>query len=193
MAKKMGSAPLSLPNAGSEGLSFFAHTKRFLRNLWWGTPEISATYTVFGGIYATVDVLTFEKDLVAGKPFDFQVRVTNSENGPWPQHGKIDLHLRWTTPNSDGTDSLLTESWRHRLPCLYPGEFELIQAMSMVPENAPPEVFVEFYISSLEGVWRKGIGRETRFTRTVKPAAQILHFPKSAQNQSNPGQASRAA
>lgn len=172
--------------------SFLSLPKRVLGFLWWGTPELSATYSIFADIHGTVDILKLDYDLVAGKPFDFQIRVRNSQNGIWPQHGKIDIHLRWTTPNSDGTDSLLVESWNHHLPCLHPGTSEWIQATSTVPENAPVNVLVEFYISSLEGVWRNEIGTETRVPRIVRPR-EILGFKKLAQTNPTQDKVSRAA
>ncbi len=173
--------------------SFLTLPKRLLSLLWWGIPEISPTYSIFEDIHGTVEVLKLDLDLVAGKPFDFQIRVSNPARSFWPQHGKIDIHLRWTTPNSDGTDSLLIESWNQRLPYLEPGESHLIPGTSIVPENASGEVFVEFYISSLEGVWRGDPGCETRLPRLVKPSEKLLPFSNPSGEQFPTKPASRAA
>ena len=175
----------------SQRPSILSLPKRILSLLWYGTPELSTSYSIFADIHGTVDILQLDHDLVAGEPFDFQIQVRNSENGVWPQHGKIDLHLRFTTPNRDGTDSLLIEPWKHRLPCLHPGDCETIRATSIVPDKAPAEVFIEFYISSLEGVWRSEPGSETRIPRFVKMAKLVGSKPV----QTNPTQEplSRAA
>lgn len=172
---------------------FFHFVKGVLRRLGMGKPEMSATYAVFGDIFATVDVLDFDRSLVAGKPVFFRVRVSNSENGAWPNHGNIDLHLRWTTPKSDGSDSFLAETWKKRLPRLNPGENLWIVERSIVPENASEGVLIEFYISSLEGIWQKGVSRETRFYRSVKPATIQLPFAISGQDSYMQEQRSKAA